>query len=189
MPHHMMSYKKLQDFPDLDPTGWLCSEKLDGYRGFWDGKKFVTRSGGTYTPPKWYTSVLPNTPLDGELWAGRGNFDTCGIVRRDDWGRDAEKIIFVVWDAPKVRAPYDERHEVMQEIVAKAKCPWLHAHTNKRVKSQAWLDTELARVEKRGGEGLVIHSPDAGYLVGRSAEVLKVKSMKDDEAVVTEHYQ
>lgn len=185
----MMSYKKIQDFPDLDPTGWLVSEKLDGYRGYWDGKHFVTRSGKSYTPPKWYTDALPNVALDGELWAGRGNFDTCGIVRRDNWGESAKKILLVVFDAQEVKGTYKERHQAMQEIVSRAECPWLHAHTNKRVKSRKWLNAELARIEKRGGEGLVIHNPESLYVHSKVSNVLKVKSMKDDEAIVVEHYQ
>ena len=189
MTHHMMSYKKIQDFPDLDPTGWLLSEKLDGYRGYWDGKRFVTRKGLSYTPPSWFTAGLPDVSLDGELWAGRGNIDQCGVVRRDDWGADGRKILLVIFDAPDVKGTYEERHKAMREIVRRAKCPWLHAHTNQRVKSRKHVERELARVEKLGGEGLVIHKPDSLYVLGKTASVLKVKSMKDDEATITEHYQ
>ncbi len=30
--------------PAVDPSGWWMSEKYDGVRGFWDGKKLSTRN-------------------------------------------------------------------------------------------------------------------------------------------------
>jgi len=30
---------------ETDPTGWLVSEKVDGVRTWWDGRRFVSRQG------------------------------------------------------------------------------------------------------------------------------------------------
>jgi DNA ligase-1 len=40
----------------IDPTGWWVSEKLDGVRVFYDGKKgtMVSRLGNAFTPPDWF---------------------------------------------------------------------------------------------------------------------------------------
>lgn len=37
---------------NLDVIDWVMSEKLDGIRGFWDGKKLISRGGKTLNPPK-----------------------------------------------------------------------------------------------------------------------------------------
>ena len=64
------------------PVGWYMSEKYDGYRAMWDGKRFVSRQGNVYNAPEWFTKHLPkDVVLDGELYAGRDNFQQCGAVR------------------------------------------------------------------------------------------------------------
>ncbi len=38
-------------------TGWVMSEKLDGIRGYWNGKKLLTRKGLPLNPPSIGTIV------------------------------------------------------------------------------------------------------------------------------------
>lgn len=57
-----------------DLTGWWISEKLDGVRAYWDGKKFLSRQGNEFMAPAWFVDGLPKTPLDGELWMDRKAF-------------------------------------------------------------------------------------------------------------------
>src|SRR5688572_11267334 len=59
---------------DTDLSGWWMSEKLDGVRAYWDGRRFLSRLGNSYNAPEWFTKGLPETPLDGELWVGRKRF-------------------------------------------------------------------------------------------------------------------
>jgi DNA ligase-1 len=69
--------------PGLNPADFLVSEKLDGVRALWDGQLLRFRSGRRIVAPGWFLAGLPTTPLDGELWLGRGSFDRLsGIVRR-----------------------------------------------------------------------------------------------------------
>jgi DNA ligase 1 len=66
----------------IDPKGYYMSEKMDGVRAYWSGSTFYSRSGNEFFAPKWFTQDLPKTPLDGELWCGRGLFQRCvGIVK------------------------------------------------------------------------------------------------------------
>ena len=58
-----------------DLADWWVSEKYDGVRGFWDGSALRTRGGERIAAPPWFTAGWPATPLDGELWAGRGGFE------------------------------------------------------------------------------------------------------------------
>ena len=44
------------------------SEKFDGVRVFWDGRKLHTRQGRELHVPESWSSQLPQIALDGELW-------------------------------------------------------------------------------------------------------------------------
>lgn len=167
-----------------DPTGWWVSEKLDGVRAYWDGKRFLSRLGNEYFAPDWFTADLPGHPLDGELFAGRKQFQaTVSIARRQDRSEHWEKLSYVVFDAPELPGTFEER------MAALADREWQHG----RVLAQALcagreaLLAELARVEALGAEGLMLRKPGSAYVGGRSDTLLKVKTFHDAEAKVTGH--
>lgn len=54
--------------PQMDIAGWWMSEKLDGIRGYWNGRQLVSRSGHVFATPPRFTANFPAVPLDGELW-------------------------------------------------------------------------------------------------------------------------
>lgn len=49
------------------------------------------------------------------------------------------------------------------------------------------LGEELRELEAKGGEGLMLRKPGAVWRSGRSQDLLKVKSVKDDEGLVLAH--
>ncbi len=83
-------------------AGWFWSEKLDGQRAWWDGgctrgipaemvpwanvekhgrfrhqvvsTGLWSRYGQVVRAPDWWLDLMPKAPFDGELYAGRGNF-------------------------------------------------------------------------------------------------------------------
>lgn len=175
--------------PSFDPAPYLVSEKLDGVRAYWDGKVLRFRSGRPLTAPPWFVAGLPNTPLDGELWIARGQFDrVSGIVRRIvpvdvEW----RELRFMVFDLPGAPGVFAERAQHIVQIVKAANQPWLKAVAQQRVPDAAALRALLARVVAQGGEGLILHRADALWLPGRSDAVLKLKPMADEEARVVGH--
>ena len=60
-------------------------------------------------------------------------------------------------------------------------------HPQELCRGTEHLREELARVEAKGGEGLMMRAPGSRYEAGRSSTLLKVKSFKDAEARVIEH--
>lgn len=174
---------------DIDPTGWWLSEKLDGVRAYWDGKRLVSRLGNTFVAPDWFVGALPeDMHLDGELFAGRKKFQRAvSIVRRQDRSNEWKEISFVVFDAPRHDAVFEERLEVLEKIVAARAAAHLCAHQHVQCKGIEHLKSELARVEALGGEGLMIRKPGSRYENGRSSTLLKVKTFHDAEAVVVGH--
>jgi DNA ligase-1 len=173
---------------DVDLTGWWMSEKLDGVRAYWDGKRFFSRQGNPFLAPDWFTEKLPDFPLDGELFGGRKKFQrTVSIVRRQDRSDDWKELAFVVFDAPRLEAPFEERLARCQQYVEDIAPPYAEWLPHEPCRSVEHLRTELARVEGLGGEGLMLRKPGSRYEPGRSHTLLKVKSFKDDEARVVGH--
>lgn len=113
------------------PTGHYVSEKLDGIRAFWDGgisrglscrevpwanvekdgrllvQPVATGLWSRYAKvihaPSWWLDDLPNTPLDGELWLGRGKFQTlASIVKDHDPSDEWKNVRYMVFDSPNL---------------------------------------------------------------------------------------
>ncbi|MBK8794462.1 MAG: DNA ligase [Holophaga sp.] len=175
--------------PQVDPAGYLVSEKFDGVRATWDGKVLRFRSGREVPAPGWFTAKLPPQALDGELWLARGRFeDLSGFVRKvQPVDAEWQQIKFLVFELPGAPGPFTERAQRIQELVAGAQWPQLVAVTQFRVANRAELQRKLNEVVRGGGEGLMLHLADATYVTGRSDVLLKLKPLSDTEATVVEH--
>ncbi len=80
---------------------WM-SEKYDGIRAIWDGKRFVSRSSNTLQVPSFVTNTLPaDTSLDGELWFGRGTLNQSLNIAKRAVDIPWDKLVFMVFDAPQ----------------------------------------------------------------------------------------
>lgn len=173
----------------IDPAAYLVSEKLDGVRATWDGHQLVFRSGNPVPAPAWFLQGLPQAPLDGELWAGRGRFEwLSGAVRKLE-PVDAEwrEIRFMIFELPGAAGSFRQRAERIRAIVEARNTPWVQAIEQFEVKDQAALRVRLQEVLKNGGEGLMLHLASAPYVTGRSAVLLKLKPWLDAEARVVAH--
>jgi DNA ligase-1 len=169
-----------------DPTGWWMSEKLDGIRGYWDGRMLISRLGNKIHAPDWYTKGFPNHPMDGELWVKRKFFHvTNGMVRRQDQNKEVwDQIKFRVFDFPAIGGHFEHRYRQLENFVDAAGIPWLQLVEHVKCNDLAHLLRSLKHVEAEGGEGLMLREPESAYEVGRSQTLLKVKNFIDDEARV-----
>ena len=64
-----------KEYSGQNVAGWAMSEKLDGVRAYWDGRRLLSRQGHLFTPPPGFTRDFPPYPLDGELYSWRGAFE------------------------------------------------------------------------------------------------------------------
>ena len=177
--------------------GWALSEKLDGQRCLWDGKGGLwSRTGHeVYGPPSLVAELPDGTSLDGELWLGRGQFQTLmTISRRTDRNEGAwAPVEFVVFDAPAASGGIFDRLAAAR--MALASVPRASGAPPARVrvlehepcKGAAHIRSKLQEVVAMGGEGLVARHPSAAHRPGRTPDILKVKESKDDEAIVSGH--
>ena len=174
---------------DTDVTRYLVSEKLDGVRAFWDGRRLVTRGGHVINAPTWFVAHFPARSLDGELWAGRGQFERTSATVRRQTPDDAEwrQLRYMIFELPQAEGDFRERVRAMRAIVAEVAVPWLRAVEQFTVRDRKELDAKLTRVVEAGGEGLMLHRADAPYLTGRHDALLKMKPLYDAEATVVGH--
>ena len=56
-------------YENQDIQGWVMSEKLDGVRGYWDGKTLLSRQGLPLPAPAYFTAQFPPFAIDGELFS------------------------------------------------------------------------------------------------------------------------
>jgi DNA ligase-1 len=168
-----------------DPTGWWLSEKYDGVRGYWNGTQMLTRSGNSIVLPDGFRAQLPTFPLDGELWAGRGQFSTTlSIVRDQTPGPAWKSVRYLIFDAPAQTEPFETR--------LKAVSQWLSHHPSSQIQlieqtrgtSQKELEALIDQIEARGGEGVILRAANSPYQHGRSDYLRKYKRFDDALATV-----
>ena len=175
--------------PGVEVGDYWVSEKLDGVRGHWDGQALWTRGGHRVEAPGWFTAGWPATPMDGELWLGRGRFDEVSGIVRSQSAEDAawHEVRFMVFDLPGAQGGFGQRLARMRALVDAAGVDWLRVVDQQRGTSAARLDERLEAVVAAGGEGLMLHHRDSPYRAGRSERLVKYKPYRDAEARVVAH--
>ena len=190
------------------PIGWILSEKFDGYRARWmpNDRHFLSRSNKVYSgTPEWFMNVMPNEYLDGELFAGRENFQDMGVVRKKN-PEDEEwlPIKYFVYDLPEDKGTFEERVVKLKKIVTQATKVWEKVKKDLpepfsnipcpivftdqiKIKSMKHLDDIYKDVLSKGGEGVMIKDPVSIYEDKRSDYMLKYKPCFDAEAVIVDY--
>lgn len=170
----------------IDLHAYWVSEKYDGVRAYWDGKRLLTRGGEAITPPAWFVEGWPTTALDGELWAGRGRFSEAVSTARRQTPDDTawRKMRFMVFDLPAHKGTFDQRLLILKTTVARIGLPWVQAVKQDKVNDHRALQNMLSLITKSGGEGLMLHRGASLYRAERNDDLLKVKLHDDAEARV-----
>ena len=198
----------------VPPLGWRASEKYDGYRALFcyddeGNPHFYSRTGKEFNSPQWFLEAMPSNKnlkgkiIDGELWAGRENFQLMGTVRKkvpvpEEW----IDIQFVVYDITNIDKGFEDRLKDLQKIIKIAKEKWeviikknmeypynnlkcpIYFTEQKKVTSHKMMDEFYKNIISNGGEGIMIKRPDSIYKNGRSSDMLKYKPAFDREAEI-----
>lgn len=174
---------------DVELSRYWVSEKYDGVRAFWDGARLLTRAGNVIHAPEWFTRGWPETPLDGELWAGRGQFEQVTATVRDLEPDDAawRRIQFMVFDLPAHAGTFNERYAALQSLLSSLRVDWMRAVAQSRVADEAALHLAVEAIAAGGGEGVMLHRDDSLYRAERSDDLLKMKPYQDADARVIAH--
>lgn len=180
----VMNAESYQD--DIDVTHYWKSEKLDGIRVIWDGKRLVTRQGHTIHAPSWFTKSLDNTLVEGELWAGRGQFALVQSTVLDQTPNDNawKQITYMLFDLPQEKGNYPHRYQKLKSLVAQAAVPHIQYVEHSPISSKDALFAYLDQVMQKQGEGVMLRKIDATYQPGRTMDLVKLKRHQDAEAVI-----
>ncbi|WP_198970075.1 DNA ligase [Xylophilus sp. ASV27] len=175
--------------PGLPLADYWVSEKMDGVRGYWDGRALWTRGGEKVHAPAWFTKDWPAVPLDGELWAGRGQFaKAASTVRQQVPNEQAWRgLRFMVFDLPGHGGPFNERLAVLNGLLSKLDSPYARPVAQSRVASHEALMKLLQSTVHAGGEGLMLHRGGSLYKAERNDDLLKLKLHEDADARVVGH--
>ncbi len=169
----------------IDPREYLISEKLDGVRARWDGRRLISRGGIMFASPQWFTKDFPAIPLDGELWIGRAHYEaTTSVVRKQQPHEGWRKVRLMVFDLPEHGGRFDERVKEMKRLATEVNSPYFEIIEQQTFASEEALRKRLQTVVVQGGEGLMLHRRTARYARGRSLDLLKLKPFADAEATV-----
>ncbi|MCW8833039.1 MAG: DNA ligase [Colwellia sp.] len=172
--------------PVDDISQYWLSEKLDGIRGYWNGKQLLTRQGKLIHSPKWFTRNWPDTVMDGELWIARNHFQqTLSCVSKINIDEACwRKVRFMIFDLPEHGDTFTQRINAMQQLTSKTNSNYLTMIKQFKINDIEQLDLKLNSIIASKGEGLMLHRGSALYHIGRSSSIMKLKKHQDAEAVV-----
>jgi DNA ligase 1 len=170
----------LTDYMGQNPVGWLMSEKYDGIRAIWNGAAFLTREGNAIAVPSEIVAQMPATPLDGELWMGRGTLQRMAGLARKKVSFLAEwtEVRFMIFDAP------GQASHAARMVALPALPDFCRIVTQRVCESKADLLAFAAEIVAKGGEGAVIRCPSAPYAEGRATVAQKLKPARTDEGIL-----
>lgn len=178
----------LEQYQDQPIEGWVMSEKLDGVRGFWDGKQLLSRQGLPLSPPDYFINDFPPFALDGELFSERGKFEEISATVRSANPKGWYKLKLHVFDVPNAEGDLFKRLAVLQHYLAEHPNAFIQIIEQIPIQNKAHLNAFFSEIQHSGGEGVVVRNPHSPYIHGRSAQILKLKAVHDEECIVIAHH-
>lgn len=170
---------------DINVTNWYMSEKLDGVRAYWNGKKLISRSGKVFNVPKFFIKDFPPFKLDGELWTKRGDFSNIvSIVNKKKPHHGWKVLTYNIFEVPSAKGTLTQRLQTIKNYLKTNPNKYIRAIKQIKVKSNNHLKEFQIVIENKGGEGLVVRNSSLAYYTGRDKNSLKVKSFIDDECTI-----
>ena len=179
----------LQEYKNQDISGWVMSEKLDGVRTYWDGKQLISRQGNPFNPPNYFLQHFPPFAIDGELFSERGKFEEISGIVRSAEPKGWYKLKLHVFDVPNAAGNLFERLATLEHYLREQPSPHIQIIPQIPIQDQAHLQQFYQAILAEGGEGVVVRNPNTHYIHGRSAQILKMKPVADEECTVVVHHQ
>lgn len=179
----------LGTYSNQNVAGWVMSEKLDGVRGYWDGKQLFTRQNKILTPPAYFVKDFPPFAIDGELFTQRNEFERISSIVRSQKDKGWEDIKLYVFDVPNAEGDLFARLAVLEQYLAQHPSKHITIIPQIPIKNYQHIKEFLYQVEAQKGEGIVLRNPNAPYEKKRSNQILKLKSTHDEECEVIAHHQ
>lgn len=178
----------LHSYKNQDVKGWVMSEKLDGIRGYWNGKQLFTRQHKILTPPHYFTQGFPPFAIDGELFTERNHFAQISSIVRSHKDKGWQKVKLYVFDVPDAKGDLFERLNTLKSYLQQHPTPYIEIIEQIPIQHSQQVKDFLHKVNSLQGEGIVLRNPKAPYEHKRSNQILKLKMELDEECTVTAHH-
>eukprot|EP00026_Physarum_polycephalum_P001152 Phypoly_transcript_01153.p1 GENE.Phypoly_transcript_01153~~Phypoly_transcript_01153.p1 ORF type:complete len:800 (+),score=123.64 Phypoly_transcript_01153:87-2486(+) len=171
----------------FDPSSWWLSEKYDGVRACWNNSQtqLYSRTGQKISVPVSLAKKFPPTIVDGELWFGRGLFESA-LQFLSSQCLNIEMFRFLIFDFPRWASSVFELRQYRILALIPADNQFLTFVPQMICVDKRHMKEMTFSILQDGGEGLVARKPNTAYQSGRTEEVLKFKAYRDQEAVVLE---
>jgi DNA ligase-1 len=169
-------------------TWWSMSEKLDGIRGYWDGQQLLTREGTLIHAPSWFTVPFPPFELDGELWAGRGQFEEVQCTVMDGTpSSEWRHISYNIFEVPHASGDFPTRLARAQKWFKEHEADHVRIIPQETCTGHEHVQRFLKKIARDGGEGIIIKDPSIPYRDGSEQRVLKLKHIDYMDGTVIGH--
>ena len=204
--------KPPRNVTEYNPDSWWISEKLDGFRCRTNEEtnELISRQNKKFNAPKFIIDALKLNegcnilPVDGELFAGRENFQKMGVVRKkipidEEWYEIKYYVYDCLHESVKNK-PFNERYGFLKKCITKLNESWVNyikkypKLTNVecpivlcrhyKIKNKEYMENFYNSIIKKGGEGIMLKNPDSMYEGKRSNNLLKYKPVFDKEAKI-----
>lgn len=178
--------QSLKDLDSIDVKEYFVSEKLDGVRGYWDGKNLLSKTGKNLNPPQWFIKNFPPFAIDGELFTNRGEFEKIVSIiksKQKQW----QELKFFVFEVPNQKGDLLQRLEVIQKFLEKNPNAPIAIIPQHQFDNAQMLKDFLDEIQKANGEGIILRKKHTPYQTGRNASALKYKFFFDAECQIIDY--
>lgn len=166
---------------NINISDYLVSEKLDGVRGFWDGKRLYSKNENLYYPPDDFVKNFPPFAIDGELYCDAEFEDIISDVKKSKF----QCVKLYVFEVPNQKGNLEQRLQVLKD--------YLKIYPNDNIKIIPQLNFKnkdeffkyFDDITKNGAEGVVLHKKDTDFDTKKGDNIIKFKKYFDDECVIT----
>lgn len=186
------TYKPEKHAKKIKDGTWCYSEKLDGIRAYFDVEKnkLFSRNNKEINAPQAWLDELESLGLsvDGELFMGRGKFQDCIKIVRKTVNPDYaawSQISFQIFDIRDPTQNFQERYNKLCETIPPDH-PFLQKVKQTIIQPTTNVEQILNTVVQNKGEGLMVRSLNQYYEHKRSHSILKLKTFKQAEGIITE---
>lgn len=165
---------------DYDIKDYYVSEKLDGLRGYWDGKNLYSKNKNLYTPPKDFIKDFPPFVIDGELYCGKEFEKTLSDVKSSKF--NCAKLY--VFEVPFQKGDLKERLKVLKDYLK------THPNDNIKIIEQLEFNDEKSfqeyfdELKKQGAEGVVLHKKYEDYHTKKGKSLIKIKHYQTSQCEI-----
>lgn len=178
----------LKSYNNENINGWVMSEKLDGIRGYWDGKELYSKGGYLLHPPAYFIKNFPPFPIDGELFSQRGEFENISsIVRSTQQDKGWYKLKLHVFEVPNTHGNLFERLNRLKHYLVLHPSSYIQIIPQYPIQNKQQALDFLEGVKNNNGEGIVVRNPHAPAQTSLTTQVLKIKPVSQGTCKVISH--